>query len=254
MLAHEKAGSGPPLLLIHGLGSCKEMWRPVVPQLAREREVVMVDLPGFGESPAGPSTVEGLAGAVADFAAGLGFDRPHVAGNSMGGGIALALAASGQARSACAVSPIGFANDREAAYARVVLTLTRVLSSATAPVADAVCRSAASRAATFSHIAARPWRLPAGDAALWVRACADAPSFWDLLRDAPSWDARPPVVPTTVAWGDRDRLLIYSRQAPRARRRLPGAQHVTLAGCGHVPTWDDPEQVAAVILEASREA
>jgi pimeloyl-ACP methyl ester carboxylesterase len=59
------------------------------------------------------------------------------------------------------------------------------------------------------------------------------------------------VVPTTVAWGERDRLLIYSRQAPRARRRLPGARHVTLAGCGHVPTWDDPEQVATVILEAS---
>jgi pimeloyl-ACP methyl ester carboxylesterase len=252
MLAYEKAGSGPPLLLIHGLGSCKEMWRPVVPLLAGEREVVMLDLPGFGESPVGPRTVQGLADAVTEFAASLGIERPHVAGNSMGGGIALALAASGQVRSACAVSPIGFANDREAAYARVVLTITRLLSSASAPVAETVCQSAASRAATFSHIAARPWRLPAAEAAVWVRACADAPAFWDLLRDAPGWDARPPVSPTTVAWGDRDRLLIYSRQARRARRRLPGAQHVTLAGCGHVPTWDDPEQVAGVILEASR--
>jgi pimeloyl-ACP methyl ester carboxylesterase len=252
MLAYEKAGSGPPLLLIHGLGSCKEMWRPVVPLLAREREVVAIDLPGFAKSPAGPRTVEGLAEAVTEFAAGLGYERPHVAGNSMGGGIALELAARGQARSACAVSPIGFANDREALYARGVLATTRALATALAPVADTVCRPRALRIAFTSHAVARPWRLPPAEAAIWTRSYADATAFWDFLRDAPAWDAPQPVVPSTVAWGDRDRLLIYSRQAPRARRRLPGAQHVTLAGCGHVPTWDDPEQVAAVLLEASR--
>src|SRR4029079_5392389 len=64
MLAYEKAGSGPPLLLIHGLGSCKEVWKPVVPLLAREREVVTLDLPGFGASPSGARTVDGLADAV----------------------------------------------------------------------------------------------------------------------------------------------------------------------------------------------
>jgi pimeloyl-ACP methyl ester carboxylesterase len=252
MLAYEKAGSGPPLVLIHGLGSCKEMWRPVVPLLAREREVVAIDLPGFGASPAGPRTVDGLAAAVTDFAAGLGYERPHVAGNSMGGGIALALAATGQARTACAVSPIGFANDREALYARGVLAATRAMATALAPVADTVCRPRAVRIACMSHAVARPWRLPPAEAAIWTRSYAVATAFWDLLRDAPGWDAPPPASPTTVAWGDRDRLLIYSRQAPRAQRMLPGARHITLAGCGHVPTWDDPEQVAAVLLEASR--
>jgi pimeloyl-ACP methyl ester carboxylesterase len=57
--------------------------------------------------------------------------------------------------------------------------------------------------------------------------------------------------PVTVAWGAKDRLLIYSRQSARARRLLPDARHVTLHGCGHVPTWDDPEQVARVLLEGS---
>ena len=60
-----------------------------------------------------------------------------------------------------------------------------------------------------------------------------------------------PACPTTIAWGERDRLLIYSRQAPRAQRRLPDARHVTLRGCGHVPTWDAPVAVARVLLEAS---
>jgi pimeloyl-ACP methyl ester carboxylesterase len=254
VLAHDRSGSGPPLLLVHGLGSCKEMWRPVTPLLARAHEVIAVDLPGFGASPPGPRTVAGLADAVADFADALGLDRPAVAGNSMGGGIALELGATGRVRSACAVSPIGFANDREAVYARALLAATRVMAVPLAPVAQPIARSVALRAATMSHAVARPRRLPPDEAALWTRLYADAPAFWDLLRDAPSWDAPVPACPTTIAWGDRDRLLIYSRQAPRARRLLPRARHVTLTGCGHVPTWDDPEQVAAAILAASRSA
>jgi pimeloyl-ACP methyl ester carboxylesterase len=59
-----------------------------------------------------------------------------------------------------------------------------------------------------------------------------------------------PACPTTIAWAQRDRLLLAGRQAPRAARRLPQARHVTLRGCGHVPMWDDPEQVARAILDA----
>jgi pimeloyl-ACP methyl ester carboxylesterase len=251
VLAHDRTGSGPPLLLLHGLGSCKEMWRPVVPTLEREHDVIAVDLPGFGASAPGPTTVAALADAVAAFADELGLERPHVAGNSMGGGLALALGAMGRARTACAVSPIGFANPREAAYGRAMLATTRVLARGVAPIAPAVAGNAVLRALLSSHVAARPWRIPPDDTVLWTRLYAECPSFWPLLRDAPGWKAPAPDCPTTVAWGDRDRLLIYSRQAPRARRELPAARHVTLHGCGHVPTWDDPEQVARVIREAS---
>ena len=68
-----------------------------------------------------------------------------------------------------------------------------------------------------------------------------AAEFAELFREVSTWGR----------WGERDRLLIFSRQAPRARRLLPQARHVTLTGCGHLPTWDDPEQVARVLLEAS---
>jgi pimeloyl-ACP methyl ester carboxylesterase len=226
------------------------MWRPIIPLIEAERDVIAVDLPGFGDSPSGAETVDGIADELAAFADALGLDRPHVAGNSMGGGLALALGARGRVASACAISPIGFANNREARYARGVLRVSRVLSSAAAPAADALVSTAMVRTALFSHITSRPWRMPADEAALWVRKCAEASGFWPLLRDATSWDVEPPTCPTAVAWGDRDRLLIYSRQAPRARRMLPGARHVTLPGCGHVPTWDDPERVARVILDA----
>lgn len=250
MLAHDRTGSGPPLLLVHGIGMSRVAWRPVVPLLARDREVIAVDLPGHGESPPGPVTMRGVADAVADTAAGLGLEDWRVAGNSLGGGVALDLAASGRVRSACAVSPVGFAAGREPAYARGVLAATRFMARGLLPVIGPVASSRVLRTSLCAHVAARPWRLPAADAEVWTRDYATAVSFWALLRDVPDWHAAPPRCPTTVAWGDKDRLLIYSRQAPRARRRLPGARHVTLHGCGHVPMWDDPEQVAATILAA----
>jgi pimeloyl-ACP methyl ester carboxylesterase len=229
------------------------VWRPVTRLLVRAHDVIAVDLPGFGSSPQGPDTVEGLADAVAAFADSLGLDGFHVAGNSMGGGVALELAASGRARSACAISPVGFASGREQTYARGTLIGTRAMACALAPIADTLTRSALARTAMSAHATAKPWRVPAGDAARWTHLFAHGPGFWPLLDSVSSWQARPTAVPTTVAWGERDRLLIYSRQAPRARRLLPRARHVTLRGCGHVPSWDDPEQVAAAILEAARD-
>lgn len=248
-ISHYRAGSGPPLLLLHGLGMGKVVWRPVVAALAREREVVAIDLPGFGDSPQGPHTIDGLAHCVAAFAASLKLERPHVAGNSLGGAIALAMGAAGSARSVCALSPVGFASDREGTYARAVLTLTRMVSRVLAPVAEPLSRSAVLRTVLSSHAAARPWRIPPQDIAEWSRNYARAAAFWELRDAVDVWSAPVPSCPTTIAWGEKDRLLIYSRQAPRARRRLPEAKHLTLRGCGHVPMWDDPEQVAAAILE-----
>jgi pimeloyl-ACP methyl ester carboxylesterase len=253
-LAYDRIGTGPPLLLVHGLGMCKEVWRPVLACLAREREVVAVDMPGFGASPPGPRTVEEMAESLTDFTAGLGLERPHVAGNSLGGGVALTMGAMGAASSVCALSPIGFVAGREAAYGRMVLAFTRAMAERLAPAAGTLTRSAVLRTLLSSHAAARPWRIPPEDAAHWMRVYADAPAFWALLGSLDGWRARVPTCPATVAWGERDRVLIFSRQAPRARRRLPDAEHVVLRGCGHVPTWDDPGQVASVLLSASRRA
>ena len=213
--------------------------------------MIAVDLPGFGASAPGPASIEGLADAVAALADELGLDGWHVAGNSMGGGVALELAARGGVRSACGVSPLGFGNHREMVYARALLVGTRGLARGLAPVADAFAASPVLRSTLCAHVAARPWRVPAADTVLWTRMYAEAPAFWALLRTAPDWRASAPACPATIAWGERDRLLIFSRQAPRARRMLPQARHVTLTGCGHLPTWDDPEQVARVLLEAS---
>ena len=99
-IAYARSGSGDPLVLIHGLGGSRRIWEPVVDRLAAERDVIAVDLPGFGESAElapddGPPTPASLAATVADLCAELGIERPHVAGNSLGGWVALELAKAG---------------------------------------------------------------------------------------------------------------------------------------------------------------
>lgn len=108
-LNHHRSGHGDPLLLIHGIGSRWQMWEPVIGTLAAQHEVIAIDLPGFGDSPMpAPGTAPGLdslTSLVQAFAEQIGVGRPHVAGNSLGGLIALELAKRGQARSATALSP-----------------------------------------------------------------------------------------------------------------------------------------------------
>ena len=254
-LAHVRRGSGPPLVLIHGIGSQWQMWKPVLDRVSREREVVAVDLPGFGDSALLPGrpTVEALAAAVREFLDGLGLARAHAAGNSLGGAVALAMARTGEARSACVLSPAGFGNMREGRYARAVLMASRRTAQRTASHADMVVGGPVRRTLALGHLAARPWRIPPDEAAGALRNLARSPGFEPTMAalEDHAFGGPAPGCPVTVAWGEKDRLLIYSRQSARARRLLPDARHLALAGCGHVPTWDDPEQIARVLLDAS---
>jgi 3-oxoadipate enol-lactonase len=96
MLQHQRTGSGKPIVLIHGLLGSQQSWDRVVPLLADEFEVVTIDLPGHGgsEVPAGMSTMQDAARAVADTIAELGLDAPVVVGHSWGGYVAAELIAS----------------------------------------------------------------------------------------------------------------------------------------------------------------
>jgi pimeloyl-ACP methyl ester carboxylesterase len=257
VLNYVRRGQGEPLVLVHGIGSQWQMWLPVLDRLAAERDVVAIDLPGFGDSAVldREPTVGALADAVSALAAELGIERPHVAGNSLGGGIALELARTGRARSATLLSPIGFAYGRERPYAVGMLRATRVLAGQLGHTLDPPLRSAAGRTLLHGHLFGRPWRIPAEEAIRATHNFAASPGFDATFPHviAFDWDHGDLDVPVTVAWGTRDWLLI-PRQGRRARRRMPHARHVWLRGCGHVPTWDDPEQVAAVLLAGSRDA
>ena len=257
-LNHHRVGSGPPLVLIHGIGSRWQVWGPVLRRLAAERDVIALDLPGFGASPmpppGTPPGIVSLTRLVGEFIDGLGVQQPHVAGNSLGGLISLELAKQGRVRSATGLSPAGFYNDKEAAYARRSLKITVRAARLLAPRVDRLTASPLVRTLTFSQVVAKPRMLGAADAAAQVRALAEAPWFdatLPAIADDRFAGGEAIQVPVTIAWGTKDRLLL-PRQGRRAVRMIPGARLVTLNGCGHVPTYDDPELVARVLLDGSR--
>ncbi|MFG3498998.1 alpha/beta fold hydrolase [Streptomyces sp. NPDC047928] len=255
---YERAGAGEPLLLLHGIGHHWQAWHPVLDVLAAERDVIAVDLPGFGASPALPdglahdlSTVVPVLGA---FCEALGVERPHVAGNSLGGLLALELGREKLVRSVTALSPAGFWTESERMYAFATLRAMRA-GALSLPVSmiERLSRSSAGRTALTSTIYARPGRRSPEAVVAETLALRGATGFHETLaagRDVRFADDVPGL-PVTIAWGTRDRLLLR-RQGVRAKLAIPGARLVRLPGCGHVPMNDDPALVARVILDGSR--
>ena len=260
MLAYERHGSGEPLVLVHGVTHRRQAWYPVLERLTERHEVILVDLPGHGESPdleaAGRPVADVLRDEFADFIAELGLERPHVAGNSLGGLVALHAGMNGHARSVTALSPAGFwRSDTEFAYSRQILARASKLAGRLGPRAEQLSRSRAGRKVMYGVLTSHPSRVSRdqalGDARAFRRA---RPALRTLLAAAEPFDGEIPLdVPVTVAWGARD-LLLPPWQAEQARRVLPLAEHVTLRGVGHVPMTDDPELVANVLLQGCQPA
>src|SRR3954451_1387079 len=254
-LTRHRAARGEPLLLLHGLGLTWQCWTPVLPALEAGHEVVAIDLPGFGTAPeidgGRRPTVGALADAVEAELDRLGLDTPDIAGNSLGGWIALELARRGRARRVVAIAPAGLEAPPERAYLVSVNEWMRLRAKAVAPVADLATRHRFTRAAALGALRGRPWRVPAGEAADEVRAFARAPAFQATLR----WTvaAQPALgllavgVPVRVCVGTRDTMLgVFT--APRLAAALPDPERRRLPGCGQVPMPDAPPLVAGAIL------
>jgi pimeloyl-ACP methyl ester carboxylesterase len=258
---YERTGSGEPLVLLHGVGHHWQAWSPVIDLLAPEFDVVAADSPGFGRSAPLPAGIEPTVPAYADafewFFAELGLGRPHVAGNSMGGAIALELARRRAVSSASAFSPAGFWNTAELHFCILSLKALATTPDAVRPLLLSLARTKAGRVALFSQNFGFPARLPAEEAVATLSDAWAAPALSGALDAFNHYRFEAPEqlrsVPVTIAWGNRDRLLPYRLQAPRARRMLPWATHVTL-GAGHVPFYDDPPAAAAVIRSRVRSA
>ncbi|MFG2137680.1 alpha/beta fold hydrolase [Streptomyces sp. NPDC048650] len=254
-VAYERKGAGEPVVLLHGIGHHLQAWRPVCDILAASHEVIALDLPGFGASPALPggssydlsTVVPLLAAAFAE----LGLDRPHVVGNSLGGLLALELARAHAVRSVTALSPAGFWTPAERRYAFGVLRgMYAGAQALPEPVVASLARSALGRASLTGTIYAHPGRRSAEAVVAETRALRDAAGFAPTLEAGRGvrFTSDVPDVPVTIGWGSRDRLLLR-RQGVRAKHTIPGARLVRLPGCGHVPMNDDPALVARVILD-----
>lgn len=254
-LSHRRAGSGEPLVAIHGIGSTWQVWQPVLPALEERHDVLALSLPGYGESAPlrEEPTVPALTDAVERALDAAGMDRAHLVGNSLGGWIAAELAARGRALTATAVSPAGLWTRKELNWSCLALRNSFRLAQRLAPHAETLTATGAGRALLFGQTCARPARLDPANAALQLRLFAGSPSFDDTL----SWIDRNTAMPAglrgidcpvLVLWGTRD-LLLPPRQAPRWRATVPGAELRMLPRLGHVPMSDDPDLVAEAMLD-----
>lgn len=258
---YHREGEGPPLVLLHGVGHHWQAWRAVIALLACDFDVIACDSPGFGRSAPLPASVEPTILAYVDafewFFAELGLERPHVAGNSMGGAIALELARHRAIRSVSAFSPAGFWTPAELRFCQLSLRALVRIPQAVRPAIEALARTRPGRVALFSQSFGYPARLPAAEAVATLRDAWASPALSGALDAFRHYRFGAPQqlrsTPVTIAWGNRDFLLPYRLQAPRARAMLPWATHVTL-GAGHVPFFDDPAAIAQVIRASARSA
>jgi pimeloyl-ACP methyl ester carboxylesterase len=253
-LNHLRRGEGEPLLLLHSLGGSLIQWSPVMEALADKREVIAVDMPGFGGSRPLPDGVEpsaaNLASAVLDFYDSLGLGAaPAVAGISLGGWAAIECARQGAARSVVALCPAGFwkrspeSSNRELARARFA-------GRRLAPLLRPMMWTARGRRRALGRSFRHPERLRPAEALAVARAYVTSPAYPEasaLMRAGRVEELNGIKVPITIAWAEHDALV---RNKPLRPGILPKrVRQVELPGCGHVPTWDDPDLVARVVLE-----
>jgi pimeloyl-ACP methyl ester carboxylesterase len=251
-LNYLRRGSGEPLLLLHSLGGSLVQWSPVLELLAPQRELIAVDMPGFGGSAPLPDGIEptaaSLASAVLDFYDTLALDGdPHVAGISLGGWVAIECARQGRARSVVGICPAGFWKEPLGPRRNSARAAARALR----PLLP-LMRTRRMRRLTLSRNIHRPESVPPADAIRLVRGYAAARAYDDanrLMRAGLVGDLDGIGVPITLAWAEFDNLV---RRKPLREGILPKkVRQVELPGCGHVPTWDDPELVARVILDGT---
>jgi pimeloyl-ACP methyl ester carboxylesterase len=256
-LAYDRAGAGEPMVLLHGLGSSRRSWDPVLAGLVGERDVIAVDLPGHGDSPLDrtlPGHTPGdLADSVGELLDDLGLATVHLGGNSLGGWVALELAKKGRARTVTVFSPAGLWDRSAPAYIRASLRQSRVNARIVRRLAPKAPRTRLARALFFAQVSAHPTRVPYGPGRRAVHDMATTPGFREALRGLEKGHFRGGAeipVPVTVIFGVGDQVL--GPRSARRREQMPAhTRWFDLRGSGHMPMLDDLPAVVGLLLEGS---
>ena len=254
MLNFTRQGAGPRLLLVHGLGGSWRSWTMILPALCESREVVALDLPGHGDTPATASsdTFAGLADSVEAFIVDQGLDGIDIVGSSLGARIALEMARRGRVGATIALAPGGFWRGWERTYFRATLTVSIRLVRGLGPALPTLSRTAVTRSMLLAQLSARPWKLDSEIVATELKSFAATQTFDALVRDlATAPEQEGPAAETSrrvvIGWGRQDRLCL-PRQAARAKAAFSSARLHWFEICGHFPMWDQPEETVRLIL------
>jgi pimeloyl-ACP methyl ester carboxylesterase len=257
-LSWDRAGSGEPLLLLHGIGSTHADFVALRPRLDARFRVLAPDLPGHGQSSPLPGrpTIAAIADAIEADLDESGVGTVHVLGNSIGARIALELAVRGRARSVVAISPSGMNTSTERLYQAALMGGNRLALRGLRPLIPAAARTALGRSVLLAGLRSTPWRSTEPEALALREGFAKADAFWQMLRwgivtDVPAGLDRIDC-PVLLAQGTAD--LIAVGQTPRYLAAIPGARFVPLLGAGHAPQSDTPHAILRLVDEATAAA
>lgn len=256
------ASDKPPLVLLHPFLVSGRVWQDVTPLLSNSYEVFTPTLLGHSGGPPvqrRPATIWDVIDAAEAYLDENGLQRPHLAGNSLGGFVAIELARRGRAASVCAFSPAGFwtAGRGPAARRRADRKLHKIaaMSRLSGPVGPLLFKSAIVRRLSlrFLNSARHGDRLPAGKLVELTRAIVACSVGREILSTDEEQIAPldPPPCPITLAWSEKDSLLPLATYGEVARQGVPGAAFEILPDVDHVPMIDDPELVARTIRAAT---
>jgi pimeloyl-ACP methyl ester carboxylesterase len=256
-----RAGDGEALLLLHGFLGTWHHWRPVLGDLVARYEVIAPTLAGHDGGPPYPVSTPMTLTAATDLLEShldeLGVGTAHVVGNSAGGALALELAKRGRAHSAVAISSSGGWTQGDGEAQRVARFFARQIrvTRAAAPLLATVMRRPEVRRVGLFKIMRHGELVATSDAVDLARASLHCPIAGRVLgalrsdRGVSLEDLGRVRCPVLLVWPQLDRVLPAERNAPRLRREIPGVESLTLAGCGHVPMWDDTHLVVQTISE-----
>jgi 4,5:9,10-diseco-3-hydroxy-5,9,17-trioxoandrosta-1(10),2-diene-4-oate hydrolase len=252
------AGDGPPLVLLHGVGTSSGEWSWVLPDLARNNRVYAVDLPGYDGSYEPPDYAPAYtASFVNSFLDAVGVESAVVVGNSFGGLAALHLALSEPPRVSALVlaDSAGLGRAVNPALAAVALPGGGDVAKVLAKTRLAAGQRAFSRALLMF---ARPWQIPPK----WLKdqyQLAQVPNFMEAtlesLRSAVNVAGQREVfldqlprlqMPTLLLWGIEDRVIPY-RHATAAVTHLEKGSLELIPNCGHLPHVEQPKRFASIL-------
>lgn len=249
-------------MCLHGFTDTWAAWKPVLPALAEHHRVFAPTLPGhYGGPPldaASGLTLERVVDDVERMLVDEGVETAHLVGNSGGGWLALSLAARGRARSVVALSPGGgwAAGSRMDRRIRRFFARGQFLAPRIAPRARHVAARPRLRGLVMRDVVARPRQMAPEAALACLEGSANCTLAAPLLKlwgsgAFPVEVEAAPDCPIRIAWGTHDRLL-PAAQCTAGFGVLAGAEWLLIPGAGHVPMHDEPERVAALVLDFTR--
>lgn len=259
---YRTAGSGPPLLLLHGIANSSQTWEPVAGALAEHFTLIAPDLLGHGESatPRGDYSLGAHASAARDLLSSLDLTRVTVVGHSLGGGVAMQFAYQFPERCSrlVLVSSGGLGRD-----------VHLLLRAASLPGADWVLPVLTSRGLRgigrgVDAVLRRTPLAPSGDIEILTRGfgslatAGSRQAFLHTVRSVIEPGGQrvsasdrlhlAAKMPTLIIWGERDSIIPVAH-GRAAHEAMPGSRLEVFPGAGHMPHHDDPERFAALLTD-----